>query len=221
MTYQLLTFAHIMLFVFWLGGDLGVFILGQQSRRTHVYSLQERLTLLKVLMMVDMGPRTCIALMVPVSLMMARFGGWWLVPTWLLVLGWVIGGVLFAAYWIAFFRQGTSEAAIAKKVDFWLQIMLALFYAGIAVTSLASNRPFAQDWLAAKTFLYSLIFVMSIMIDFSYRPIGPALQRLIAQGSSPETDAPVLAIQNRTRKWVLSIYVLLFLIGFVGAVKPF
>ncbi len=221
MVYENIVFIHVLLFVFWLGGDVGVFILGQQSRRSDVYSLKERLNLLKILTMVDMAPRTCIALMVPVSLTLANAGGWWQVPFWLLAGGWLVGAMLLSASWTAFLRQGTTEAAIAKKVDFWLQVTMALFYGTIAISSLTGAGPIADTWLAAKTLLYALIFSTAIMIDVSYRPLGAALQALIADENNIEAEAAVLAIQNKTRKWVLTIYGLLFAIGYIGAVKPF
>lgn len=221
MVYENIVFIHLLLFVFWLGGDVGVFILGQQSRRSDVYSLNERLNLLKILTMVDMAPRTCIALMVPVSLTLANAGGWWQVPFWLLASGWLVGAILLTASWTVFLRQGTTEAATAKKVDFWLQVAMALFYGTIAISSLTGAGPIADTWLAAKTFLYALIFSTAIMIDVSYRPLGPALQALIADENNIEAEAAVLAIQNKTRKWVLTIYGLLFAIGYIGAVKPF
>lgn len=221
MAYENIVFVHLLLFVFWLGGDVGVFILGQQSRRSDLYSLTERLNLLRILTMVDMAPRTCIALMVPVSLTLANAGGWWSVPSWLLACGWLVGAVLLSAGWTAFLKQGTATAAIAKRVDFWLQVAMTLFYGGVAISSLAGAGPIADTWLAAKTFLYALIFATAIMIDVSYRPIGPALQALIADENNQEAEAAVLAIQNNTRKWVLTIYGLLFAIGYIGTVKPF
>lgn len=221
MPYDNLVFLHLLLFVFWLGGDVGVFILGQQSRRSDVYSLKERMTLLKVLVMVDMAPRTCIALMVPISLTLANAGGWWDVPNGILVMGWIVGATLILATWTVFLNHGSPKAAIFKKLDFWLQVAMAIFYGSVAASSLSGNGPIADTWLAAKTMLYSLIFVTAIMIDISYRPIGPALAQLKNSDGDPEAEAFVLSIQNRTRKWVLTIYGLLFVIGYIGAVKPF
>lgn len=221
MSYELLVFIHLLLFVFWLGGDVGVFILGQQSRRSQTYSLQERLILLKVLMMVDMAPRTCVALMVPVSLTLATVGGWWIVPMPLLAAGWLVGFMLLWAGWTQHLRQGTPIASVAKKTDFYLQILMVFFYGSVAFASIAGYGPIAEQWLATKTLLYALIFATAIMIDVSYRPLGPALQHLINNEGDAAAEAAVLAIQNKTRKWVVSIYVLLFLIGFMGSVKPF
>ncbi len=221
MSYDLLVFIHLLLFVFWLGGDVGVFVLGQQSRKANTYSLKERLTLLKVLTMVDMAPRTCVALMVPVSVTLAHVGGWWAAPIGALFGAWFVGFTLLWAAWTQHLRQGTDIAKTAKAVDFWLQATMIVAYGFLAVTSLMGWGPISEVWLATKTLLYALIFATSILIDVSYRPLVPALQHLIANEGDPEAEAGVLAIQNKTRKWVLTIYALLFAIGFMGAVKPF
>ena len=221
MSYDLLVFLHLLLFVFWLGGDVGVFVLGQQSRRANTYSLQERLTLLKVLTMVDMAPRTCVALMVPVSVTLAHVGGWWDAPIGARIGAWFIGITLLWAAWTQHLRQGTDVAKLAKAVDFWLQSSMIMAYGFLAISSLLGWGPITELWLAAKTLLYALIFATSILIDVSYRPLGPALQHLIVNEGDPDAEAAVLMIQNKTRKWVLAIYGLLFAIGFLGAVKPF
>lgn len=221
MAYDLLVFVHLMLFVFWLGGDVGVFVLGQQSRRSDAYSLQERLTLLRVLTMVDMAPRTCVALMVPVSISLASVGGWWDVPEAITLCAWLVGGALLGASWTQHLRQGSAIATTAKTIDFWLQAAMIFAYGSVALSSLSGMGPISENWLAFKTLLYALIFATSILIDVSYRPLGPALQYLIANEGNAEAEAAVLTIQNKTRKWVLTIYALLFAIGFMGAVKPF
>lgn len=221
MSYDLLVFLHLLLFVFWLGGDVGVFILGQQSRKADTYSLQERLTLLKVLTMVDMVPRTCVALMVPVSVTLANAGGWWAVPLSMIIGAWILGAMLLWAGWTQHLRQGTKIAKTAKTLDFWLQASMIVAYGSVGISSLLGLGPIAEVWLATKTVLYALIFATSILIDVSYRPLGPALQHLIKNEGNAEAEAAVLFIQNKTRKWVLAIYGLLFAIGFMGAVKPF
>ena len=41
--YQMLVFMHILLFVLWLGADVGVFMLGQHFRKRETYDLPQRL----------------------------------------------------------------------------------------------------------------------------------------------------------------------------------
>ena len=58
LTYRSLVYVHLLLFVLWLGADVGVFVLGQHFRKRYAYSLDQRIALLKLLVAVDMGPRT-------------------------------------------------------------------------------------------------------------------------------------------------------------------
>ena len=85
LTYPALVYAHLLLFVLWLGADVGVFVLGQHFRRRETYSLDQRIALLKLLVEIDMVPRSAWALMVPLSLSVLDQGGWWDVPLWLLL----------------------------------------------------------------------------------------------------------------------------------------
>lgn len=75
-------------------------------------------------------------------------------------------------------------------------------------------------WLGLKAGLFTAIFAIAIMIDVSYTPVGPLLQRLITDGSSDGTEVPLLRAMNRTRLWVLGLYALLIAIGAVGVFKP-
>ena len=72
--YDFLVFVHILLFVFWLGADMGVAVLGHHFRKRS-YSMPERLTILKLLGIIDMFPRSAWALMVPLSVSLLAVGG--------------------------------------------------------------------------------------------------------------------------------------------------
>ena len=56
--YSLLVFSHLLLFVLWLGADVGVFLLGQHLRKRRTYRLDQRIALLKLLVIVHMTPRS-------------------------------------------------------------------------------------------------------------------------------------------------------------------
>lgn len=217
--YDNLVFLHILLFVFWLGADLGVFLLGQKFRDTAL-PLDHRLTLLKMLVMTDMGPRTSWALMVPVSLALASVGDWWPLPGWALLAAWAVGGVWLYLVWTAYLHDQTPRAARLRRIEFWLKLVLTAFYLGLGGLSLTTGAPLAPDWLAAKALLFGLIFAFAIMIDVAFKPLGPALGTLIEQGSKPETERPVRAVMDRTRLWVTSLYILLLITGWLGTVKP-
>jgi hypothetical protein len=95
LAYPTLVYAHLLLFVLWLGADVGVFLLGQHFRKRNVYSLDQRIALLKLLVIVDLTPRTAWALMVPLSLTVSYVGGWWDLPAAIVWAAWAI-----AAFWL-------------------------------------------------------------------------------------------------------------------------
>src|SRR5277367_2893867 len=99
--YLILVYVHILLFVYWLGGDLGVFAAaGYVADRK--LSLEERFRFLHLLMVCDMGPRTALILMPLFGFEMARILG--LIPISPAVTGviWLFGLAWLAMNWWLF-----------------------------------------------------------------------------------------------------------------------
>lgn len=220
LAYPTLVYLHLLLFVLWLGADVGVFVLGRHFRRRHDYSLDQRLALLKLLVEIDMVPRSAWALMVPVSLSVVDAGGWWDVPGGVLALAWVTGAAWLALVWDAHRHGQTARAARDRRIEFWLKLAITAGYLGLGLASVLTGAPLAPAWLAWKALLFGLIFVAAIMIDVAFKPVGAQLGALIAQGSSDATELPLLRTMNRTRYWVWAVYALLVATSYLGAVKP-
>jgi len=218
LAYRTLVYCHLLLFVLWLGADVGVFVLGQHFRRRHAYDLPQRLVLLKLLVTVDMVPRTAWALMVPVSLSVAAAGGWAAVPRAVIGGAWVVAAGWLWLVWDAHVHDQTLRAKRDRAIEFWLKIGLTLGYLGLGGFWLSKGG--APQWLALKALLFGAIFAAAIMIDVAFRPVGPLLGRLIAAGSSDATEVPLLAVMNRTRLWVWAVYALLVATSWLGTVKP-
>lgn len=218
---SVLAFFHIILFVFWLGGDLGVAILGEHFRKRDTYSLQERMTILKLLVITDMGPRIAWCLMIASTISLVKAGGYWDVPIWGVVLAWAAS---FVWLWltIAIHKAGqTPKAKTLKKIDMILKWALAAFYLGLGIVSLATDAPLEPNWLASKAFLFGLIFVAAILIDVMFRPVGPLLMAVIENGSSDETEIPLRKTMDKSRFWVRITYLLLVIVAFIGTTKFF
>ena len=220
MTYQLLVFFHLLLFVMWLGADVGVFVLGQHFRKRSAYSLDQRLVLLKLLVTVDLVPRAAWALMVPSSLSVLAAGGWWDVPWWLLAAAFAIALIWLFLVFDAHAHDQTPRAARNRRIEGWGRWLLAAFYLWLGGQSLITGAPLAADWLATKALLFGLIFVAAIMIDVTFKPVGSQLRAVLSEGSSDATELPLLTTMNRTRIWVWAVYALLLVTAFLGNVKP-
>jgi hypothetical protein len=220
LAYPTLVYAHLLLFVLWLGADVGVFLLGQHFRKRTLYTLDQRIALLKLLVIVDLTPRAAWALMVPMSLTISAVGGWWSVPTWLVWGSWGI-----AAFWLwlvfdAHHHDMAPRAARNRRWEGWLRYLLTAFYLWLGGASLLTNAPIEPDWLAWKALLFGFIFAAAIMIDVSFKPVGGQLGKLLTEGSSDDTEIPLLHTMNRTRIWVWCVYALLLATSWLGSVKP-
>jgi hypothetical protein len=220
LAYPTMVYVHVLLFVAWLGGDIGVFVLGQHFRKRSVYTLDQRIALLKLLVIVDLAPRAAWALMVPVSLTVSLLGGWWAVPGWLVAAGWVVGAGWLWLVFDAHAHDMTPRAARNRRWEGWLRWLLAAGYLWLGVQSLSSGTPIDQPWLAWKALLFGAIFVAAIMIDVTFKPVGALLGKLLTEGSSDATEIPLLRTMNRTRLWVWCVYLLLLATSWLGVVKP-
>ena len=219
--YPTLVFAHLLLFVLWLGADVGVFVLGQHFRRRTVYSLDQRIALLRLLVEVDMVPRSAWALMVPLSLSVADLGQWWDVPGWLLAGAWAIGLVWLWLVWDSHHHDQTPRAARNRRIEGWLRWLIGGFYLWLGGQSLIVGAPLEPDWLAVKALLFGCIFVAAIMIDVTFKPVGAQLAAVLTEGSSDATEIPLRRTMDRTRIWVWAVYLLLLVTAYLGNVKPF
>lgn len=219
--YSLLVFAHLLAFVLWLGADVGVYYLGQHFRKRTEYTLDQRLALLKLLVIVDLIPRSAWTLMVPLSLSLLDAGGYWDVPAWLVWSAWIIGGFWLFLVWDAHAHDQTPRAARNRRIEGYLTWVVGAFYLVLGGISIIDGAPLASGWLAWKALLFGLIFVAAIMIDRTFKPVGAQLGTVIEQGSTDATELPLLKTMNATRKWVWTIYVLLLITAFLGNVKPF
>jgi len=220
LTYRALVWVHLLLFVMWLGADVGVFTAGRHFRMRRTYTLDQRLALLKLLVAVDMVPRTAFALMVPLSLSVAQMGGWWDAPVALIAAAWVFAGVWLWLVWDAHHHDQTPRAARNRRIENWLQYGAGGGYLWLGASSVITRWPIEPAWLAWKALLFGAIFIAAFMIDFLFKPVGPLLMAVVGQGSSDATEVPLRAAMDRARHWVRITYALLLVISFLGVVKP-
>jgi hypothetical protein len=217
--YDVLVYAHVLAFVFWLGGDLGVAILGS-AFRDRSKSLETRLELLRLLGVVDMGPRSAWVAMVPLSITLVDVGGYWDAPDGVVIGAWILGAAWMALTWrIHLIGPGPASSGL-KTLEFWVKIVITCGYGALGVLALTGLGPLQADWLGYKALTFAAIFSVAIMIDVAGKPIGPLLMKVINEGSSDATEIPLRQAMDKARLWVWATYVLLFVIGYLGTVKP-
>jgi hypothetical protein len=218
-THTLVLVIHLLLFAYWLGGDIGVFysskfvVRGDLSRET-------RLTVAKIFINLDLVPRICMALMLTVGGILSEFVG---VPhpTWQM-----IGIVLLGPVWLSMvlflhFREGTEAAKKIARVDYWFRWLLIVAIIASVAWSWSTGRLADAPWLALKILLFAFLIFCGLMIRVMIKPFGPAFHRLVTGEATAEDDAVMAASLARAKPWVLAIWAGLVIEAVLGAGKPF
>ncbi|MBM4212369.1 MAG: hypothetical protein FJ179_01475 [Gammaproteobacteria bacterium] len=137
-----------------------------------------------------------------------------------MIILWVIAVAWLWMVWAIHHYQGTPRADKLRSVDLGWRVVLSLGLLWDAWQGLRGTGHLFADWIAIKFLLFALLIFCGIMIRVRGKPIGPALRRVLAEGSTPELEAEITRGFSRTRPFVLAIWALLLIAAWVGITKP-
>lgn len=215
---ELLIVVHILLLVYWLGGDLGQFVLSFWVRRSTL-SNETRGAMAKVMLAVDTGPRVALVLMLPVGLSLADRDGFIdlqpmeLAGLWVAALVWLVAVV----------KLHLSSPAVLARVrafDMYFRVVLAAVLVALSIVSLTNDAPFEPNWLAMKVGIFGLLVALGVAIRIAVKPFGAALGQILTTGSTPEAEAKLEGSLRATRPLVVAIWVGLIVAAALGVSKP-
>lgn len=213
----LLTLLHLLVPIYWLGGDLGTFLSGQVLKNP-ACSAEERLIALKILLNCDMGPRTALIMAFPTGLTLAAAKGWLAAAPWALAMVWLAGLAWLAIAWAIHLRHGPA-AEPYRKVDNAIRIgaLLALFGGGVAGLGGLVALP---KFIAIKLLLLGSGVALGLLVRRQLAPLFPAVGALRTQGASEQVDAAIAGVLARTQRSVMGIWIVVLLAAFTGIAKP-
>ena len=202
MGYAIWKYVHVLLLVFWIGTDLGVALLTRKFTDAKL-SLETRLTLLQMALIIDTLPRIAFLVMLPVGLhLMAGLG---IIPSDALHLGaaWVIALSLLAVNIAAAKNMGTPKGAKLQKLNWALLSVVGAVLIALCAMGLMAADSKLPGWLATKMVLYGLVYFFAIGIDYGFAPLGGQIAELQESGSSPDLET---RIQGTVRRTLFSVY---------------
>lgn len=218
-SHLLWAYAHILLFVYWLGADVGLWLV-MAFIRDPALGFQTRATLIRLAFYIDLFPRVCFALILPVGMQLAQGLGLYPIGSSLLALGWTLG-ILWSGLHIAIVVwKGTRLARGLVQVNKVYELVAGGFFVGVGLLSLTTGTPVEAGWFALKLLLFGLIFWVILGIDTVFQPFTTLL-KMGPTGSTPEREAVIRVMTNRTMAWALLLYLLIAAVAFFGKVKPF
>ncbi|MCG8443872.1 MAG: hypothetical protein MI723_18885, partial [Caulobacterales bacterium] len=193
----LLTVLHILVFAYWLGGDLGAFyastILVDPAR-----SVEARAAAAQTLNAVDLAPRLSLIFAAPTGFALAIATGWLpdVAPVW----GWAAfaaAGLWSAAAVSAHLRHGPAGRPWARADGvIRLAALATLTLAGGAILAGLFAAPL---FIGAKALLLAAAMALGLGVRVALRPFGPAFATLLATGASEQVNADIAGSLKRAR----------------------
>lgn len=211
----LLLLLHVLILVYWLGGDLGAFaasfLIANPAK-----DRAARLGAAGLLGDVDMAPRTALILAFPTGFTLAVTRGWVaLDPIWIPA-AWAIGLIWLVLAWQIHLSHAGPASGL-RRFDLGLRWTAATGLGAGGAAGLAG----ATGWplfLNLKLLILAACILTGLLIRRLTADLGPALGALGAGQSDADTRvARSLAV---TRPAVVLIWLLLLAAALLGLWKP-
>lgn len=220
--YQVWDYLHILMFVFWVGTDMGVYLSARKSTDPKL-PIDARFLLLHMALRIELLPRTMWKAALPLGVMLSvqlgalEVGGAGLAAIWAFSTVW--WAVSMAGAWYYDKPIGHRLAGITN----WVTGLVGVTLIGLAAASWAGNGPFAAGatWLHWKVGLYGLINLLVVVMIKVFDPLGIAFGRLAVEGSKPEIEDTIRTVMARSTVVIWTTYLLIFLVGFIGVTRVF
>jgi hypothetical protein len=215
--YQILLFLHLLCFVYWLGGDLGVYYSSGILIRPGL-SKEARTYVLKIMHWLDQFPRVCMPLVIALGFTMMQmrwfdFPQVYLLPIWCLAITW-IGFVIT----IFLNDKNPEKVHYIKKIDLIMRWSIA---SSVVVFALVSFNTAPEMWLSAKLLIWAATVFCGISSRLTMKPFGAAFARVMTTGETAEDIAQLKKALYITRIPIFCIWGLVALAGAIGLWKPF
>ncbi|WP_372809934.1 hypothetical protein [Litorivivens sp.] len=213
--FLLLQFAHIVAFVYWLGGDLGTFVASRYVVNRDI-GVEARAIALKIMLACDQGPKMSMPLILPLGLHMAVLMGLLELPAWGLPLIWLLAAVWLSNVLVLYFNEGKAFTARLSQFDLIFRIVVVTALLLFAVLGLTGDAPIHADWVAWKIIVFAALVGCGIAIRINLKPFVPAFVQLMTEGPSDKVNDTMADSVARCRPWVWAIWLGLFVNAALG-----
>ena len=210
--------VHLVLFAYWLGGDIGVFY-STRMILNRSNTPDQRFMASRIMLWIDLLPRLCLSMMLTVGGILSEYVGV-SHPPWQYAMIVVLGPVWFTVLLVMHFKHNASFMPMLTKLDLWFRWFLIVAIVASVWWSLSTGRLDDAPWLAFKLIVFAIMILCGVMIRI-YIPGFIAGVRALGQGSiTTEQDDAMKRSIHRVRPWVFTIWAGLIVEAFLGIFKP-
>ena len=213
-------YAHLVLFVYWLGPDWGVYVTTHYVCKPEL-PIEERRRFLTAMLWIDLVPRSCLILMFPVgltlsdSLALSPISGTWLGLVWAAFLAWLV------LSWAVYLKKGPGSGSIFRAIDNRIRWVVAPVLVAAGAVSLVLDVGFGSNWLGLKVMLFGVLVYLGLWLRSYVADLATGFERLAAEGSTPEVEAIFSTMLGRSKKVVYLFWGTSLALAFLGLAKPF
>ena len=215
LAHQITVIIHVLLFVYWLGGDLGVFYSSKFVVKPDI-SPEARSVAAKIMLDLDQIPRICMSLMLTVGGILTEFIG---IPhPWYQQIGiLLLGPVWFTVVMYLHFRHGSKAYPLVAKFDMFIRYAVVIGLPISVWLHWDSNNLGDYPWVAGKLLIFAFLVFCGIMVRGKIGPFFAVLMKCRA-GETPTDEENAAQVKSlaEVRVWVFMIWAGVFLEGFIG-----
>ena len=210
---------HLLLFAYWLGGDIGVFYSSGFAVNRKL-SREARQAAGTIMMNLDLIPRLCLSLMLTVGGILTHYYGIDH-PLWQMVGIILLGPIWTCSLIYIHFNEGTDLVKTMTKIDYYFRwIMVFTLIASVSYAFYFTDRLNANPWVGAKLIVFAALIFCGIMIRKYIGGFIKGIHNIATDNINEADDIAMAASLSKARVFVLTIWVLLLVEVWIGVAKP-
>lgn len=206
--HRLWLFAHLLLFCFWLGADLGVVLCARAAAKAGL-SAEQRQRTLELMNSIGLAPRIAASLMLTVGGILTEYVGiehpWWQMAGIVL-----LGPVWLTVVFLGYVRDGTPLGSTMVSMDEGIRALLVVAVPASVAWSWFTGRLASAPYVAPKLLIFAALMAAGLILSRRWRTVG-----------RPEvTDSEPGAVRAQTLPLVIAIWAGLALAALLGITRP-
>lgn len=208
--FLILKYFHILLFVFWLGTDMGTYYSSKFVINPKLTAPQ-RATALQILLGCDLGPRMAMPLIMPTGIHMASIMG--AVKISNLGLGLLWGAALLWLFLVlkVHFGKDETKKKNLKEIDFWIRPIIVFGVSAFAIYSLFVPTYIVAPWISYKLLIVCALILFGLGIRHQLGIFTPAFVNLMQGKNIEESNAIMKTRMDKCLPYVYGIWIGLLL----------
>ena len=210
---------HLLLFAYWLGGDIGVFYSSGFAVNRKL-SRGARQAAGTIMMNLDLIPRLCLSLMLTVGGILTHYYGIDH-PLWQMVGIILLGPIWTCSLIYIHFNEGTDLVKTMTKIDYYFRwIMVFTLIASVSYAFYFTDRLNANPWVGAKLIVFAALIFCGIMIRKYIGGFIKGIHNIATDNINEADDIAMAESLSKARVFVLTIWFLLLVEVWIGVAKP-